>query len=54
MFTCKKCTDKAEGKGHYNKHSFLAFDVSYGPCEICKRVRNCVDCKCYKKRPRKA
>lgn len=47
MFMCESCNEKdehcryrqSEGRGHYY--------VSHGECEICKKVADCVDCKCY-------
>jgi len=51
MFLCKPCTDKAEGEGHFEKHTpFAPLGISRGSCESCKQVSDCVDCKCYKGR----
>lgn len=43
MFMCQPCNDEddtcRQGQDHMVK--------SYGPCEMCGKIANCVDCKCY-------
>lgn len=40
MFICRRCHNKNE-KHDYDSH----FAWSYGPCEVCRLVRECVDCR---------
>lgn len=37
MFMCKPCHEKSKCK-------FFHFHGSFGPCESCKKVRECYDC----------
>ena len=48
MFTCKSCTTKLEGEGHYDTHTLGPLGISRGKCEVCGKTADCVDCKCYK------
>jgi hypothetical protein len=48
MFICKGCHGKGKQYGcQFDDH----YGLSYGACEICRKTDNCVDCKCYKRRP---
>lgn len=58
MFICKDDHDKIEEKrkkeGKGTSHSFeshllkngdvVLAGISYGPCEICGKIKDCVDC----------
>lgn len=45
MFMCKRCHDRSE-KHKFDEH----FARSFGPCELCRKSKECVDCKAYKTR----
>lgn len=48
MFLCKDCHDRIfEGSKHkWSNHpeAITGFGISYGPCEECGQVRECIDC----------
>jgi hypothetical protein len=44
MFMCKACHEKDE----YCRWGFESHSRSQGPCEVCRKVAVCVDCKAYK------
>lgn len=46
MFLCKKCHEQDIKDGCPDDH----FSGSYGKCEGCDKIRECVDCKFYKRR----
>jgi hypothetical protein len=48
MFLCKECHKEDEEK--YGCLFDLHWSKSYGKCEICGKVTDCVDCKSYKGR----
>lgn len=53
MFLCKPCTNRSEGKGHFDQHIIGSFGLSRGACESCGKMSDCVDCKCYKAKKQK-
>lgn len=46
---CKECVDKIEGKDHYETHA-KHYIFPRGVCYYCSKARECVDCRCYRKR----
>lgn len=51
MFLCKDCHKHEEEQGICTPEHFEWGLLSYGECESCGKVTDCVDCKAYKKIP---
>jgi hypothetical protein len=49
MFMCKECHKKDEEDGICSADHFeMTYALSFGKCELCGKLTDCVDCKAYK------